>query len=245
MAYAGLETEQRLYAGLKDLGCTIVRNGNLDHQFKLDFVVVQLPGHPSFLSLGVQLTTRTGDLKKMEEFLKLHQGIRITDQVAYLELDPHVDLNYGGVLTTLAVLLDVKFGRSYQRHRILGARIYPDCTYSIYLLEHSIAQLRKVKIDQTDSDRPRVNGRSMVQEIKGRLETYHRGKRNGQIRTATDERFSFRLSEVTDQTLAAQLNSLPIINGNSRLNVPVVFINGGLTDNGKPEAKSICLSTHH
>src|SRR5438552_18831258 len=111
MAKTGLEMESRLCANLKEYGCFILKNGHFDHEYKLDFVVVRFPGHPTVLSLGVQFTTRTDNLEKIKQFVQIHQTIRVTDQVVYLELDPRLDLSRGGALAVFAVLLNLKFNQ--------------------------------------------------------------------------------------------------------------------------------------
>jgi len=245
MVKTGLEFEQKLCAKLNEYGCFIIKSKSLDHDFKLDFLLIRFPTSPTYVSLGVQVTCRVNAAEKVQEFLDLHKRVQVADQVVYLEFD-NVDLDQGGALSTLAVLLDVKLNQPYRRRRVLGARILPNNQFGVFQLENYIAQLRESKIDQVYSLQTQNNGSSPSQEIEGHIETFHRGKGEGKIRVANNGHFHFQIGEVVDQALLIQLKSLPIVNATTKLNPPirVNFTDGGFTKDQKPEAKYIHPCVH-
>jgi hypothetical protein len=139
----GLDAEDRICTKLEGFGCRIQRDPRLDHKHKLDFVITNYIDNPNFYSLGVQITTKLDLLEKQEEFLRANQASRVTTKALYLELSDKLDLDDGGALAVLAVILEFQFNRSYANVKLSAARIYEDLTYQFYDLGARVKQLRE------------------------------------------------------------------------------------------------------
>jgi hypothetical protein len=139
----GLDAEDRICTKLEGFGCRIQRDQRLDHKHKLDFVITNYIDNPNFYSLGVQITTKLDLFEKQEEFLRANQSSRVTTKALYLELSEKIDLDDGGALGVLAVILEFQFNRSYANIKIAAARIYDDLTYQFYDLAARVKQLRE------------------------------------------------------------------------------------------------------
>ncbi len=167
----GLDAEDRICTKLEGFGCRIQRDPRLDHKHKLDFVITNYIDNPNFYSFGVQITTKLDQLEKQEEFLKANQASRVTTKALYLELSDKVDLEDGGALAVLSVILDFQFNRSYSNVRLSAARIYDDLTYQFYDLAARVKQLHERadeqhwRIEQASPGAARSFGASSVTPI--------------------------------------------------------------------------------
>ena len=139
----GLDAEDRIVTKLEGFGCRIQRDPRLDHKHKLDFVITNYIDNPNFYSFGVQITTKLDQLEKQEEFLRANQASRVTTKALYLELSDKLDLEDGGALAVLSVILDFQFNRSYVNVRLSAARVYEDMTYQFYDLPARVKQLHE------------------------------------------------------------------------------------------------------
>ncbi len=139
----GLDAEDRICTKLEGFGCRIQRDPRLDHKHKLDFVITNYIDNPNFYSLGVQITTKLDLLDKQEEFLRANHSSRVTTKALYLELSDKLDLDDGGALAVLSVILEFQFNRSYASVKISAGRIYEDMTYQFYDLPARVKQLRE------------------------------------------------------------------------------------------------------
>ncbi|HZS05952.1 MAG TPA: hypothetical protein VFD58_14030 [Blastocatellia bacterium] len=139
----GLELEDRLKTILERIGCAITEDPDLDHAWKIDFVVTRFPQIPSIFAMGVQVTARPDDLPKMEEFLRIHQYNRIAEKVMYMEFDKYADLDKGGGFAALAAMLDYRLNTYWRNTPILGIRINNDLSITTFNLQERISELRR------------------------------------------------------------------------------------------------------
>lgn len=243
---AGLEAEDRLRTKLQTYGCTVTDDLDLDHQYKIDFAITRFPEQPSFFSVGVQVTTKLEDADKLESFFKLHERVRVTDKIIYLEIGQQVDLDRGGALSVFAAILEVQLNAQYRDLRIVGVRVLTDLTYEVFEIPQLISKLRQRRSAQSPKATPQARPQtpaadiSIGQKLEGRIESYHRTRGFGFIR-ARGRRFYFHVSQVADAALTAQLNALPRSEKIATLDVPVDFVNAGQTgkDPKTPEAREV------
>jgi hypothetical protein len=140
---SGLEIEDRLKTILERIGCVITEDTDLDHAWKIDFVVTRFPQIPSIFALGVQVTARIDDLPKLEEFLRIHQYNRIAEKVIYLEFDKYADLDKGGGFAAFAAMMDYRLNTHWRNTPIMGVRINNDLSITSFNLQDRISELRR------------------------------------------------------------------------------------------------------
>ncbi|HWQ36722.1 MAG TPA: hypothetical protein VNQ79_28075 [Blastocatellia bacterium] len=145
----GLEIEDRLKTILERIGCTLTEDPDLDHAWKIDFVVTRFPQIPSIFAMGVQVTSRPDDLPKLEEFLRIHQYNRIAEKVMYLEFDKYADLDRGGGYAAFAAMLDYRLNTCWRNTPIIGIRINNDLSITTFNLQERISELRKKQAPHT------------------------------------------------------------------------------------------------
>lgn len=257
----GLDAEDRICTKLEGFGCRVQRDPRLDHKHKLDFVITNYIDNPNFYSFGVQITTKLDQLEKQDEFLKANQASRVTTKALYLELGERVDLDDGGALAVLSVILDFQFNRTYLNVRLAAARIYDDLTYQFYDLSARVKQLHERQDEQQAKlepmpARPAVNagpipvvipmpGPSMsatafagarvpasAQEVLGVVQSYVRQGGHGVIQGPAEDRYFFHISHVNDEELRNYLNNLPYSTLPAQLEISTVFHNAGFTKPG-------------
>jgi hypothetical protein len=130
---------------LKDYGCEIATNSDLNHKQKLDFVVLHLPYNLSYrCPIGVQVTGYPDQGDKMNEFFQINKNSLVVDKVLYMEFDPKVDLENGGGTAALYSIADIAYNRSNQS-KVGAVRIFDDLTYEFFNIEERIASLRAAK----------------------------------------------------------------------------------------------------
>jgi len=141
----GLDAEDRIVSKLRSFGCDIKTDPQLDHQQKLDFVILKFPEVPTFFSIGVQVTSNCDNVEKMELFLKVQSNSKVTQKAAFLELADNVDLESGGAMTAFVALAASQLDRSLSENRIIGIRIHPDCTFQFFNLSERLRQLKQTR----------------------------------------------------------------------------------------------------
>jgi cold shock CspA family protein len=128
----GNQLEDRIIAALEANGCLLERkNQILDHEHKIDFVVIRFPENPRYFSLGVQLTSRLNDSEKLREFNDINSRHQVTDKVVYLEISESVNLERGGVAAVLSALMGFQFDAIYKKLKIGVITIEDDLSYGI------------------------------------------------------------------------------------------------------------------
>lgn len=242
----GFDAEDRVCSQLQACGCTIQKDQTLDHQHKLDVVVIRFPDNPAFYSLGIQITTNLDEVEKQDEFARINTNSRVTQKSLYLELSPKVDLEAGGGLAVLATLMEFQFNRAYANERLGAVRIYDDLTYQFYDLPARVRQLRQKALEQTRATQvpgaPRAaagNGHDGT-SITGILHTYLPHKRCGFIEAEPEGTFYLYIDSVVDPALRGELESLPDTGAPTHIEIPIHFVNAGKTrdDARYPEAKN-------
>ena len=151
----GLEIEDWLKTILERAGCAITEDADLDHAWKIDFVVTRFPQIPSIFAMGIQVTSRPDDLAKMEEFLRIHQYNRIAEKVMYLEFDNYADLDKGGGFAAMAAMMDYRLNTHWRNTPIIGIRINNDLTISTFNLQERISELRRKQSQTHQPSAPR------------------------------------------------------------------------------------------
>jgi hypothetical protein len=139
----GLELEDRLKTILERIGCSITEDTELDHAWKIDFVVTRFPQIPSVFAMGVQVTARPDDLPKLEEFHRIHQYNRIAEKIMYLEFDKYADLDKGGGMAAFAAMLDYRLNTYWRNTPIIGIRVNNDLSITTFNLQERISELRR------------------------------------------------------------------------------------------------------
>lgn len=257
----GLDAEDRIVTKLEGFGCRVQRDPRLDHKHKLDFVITNYIDNPNFYSLGVQITTKLDVVEKQEEFLRANHGSRVTAKALYLELWDKIDLDDGGALAVLAVVLEFQFNRSYANVKIAAARIYEDLTYQFYDLNARVKQLRD-RYDEQQWKRELSGGSFTVRDKfspgtpgpvavpspsapasapapgasdelrSGTIDSYVRQGGHGIIQGEQETRYFFHISHVSDEVLRDRLNALTYSSAPVHVDVSVDFVNAGFTKSG-------------
>src|SRR5262245_28999627 len=135
MSYsAGHHVEDRLTVRLQKLGCELTQSEELDHKYKLDFVITRFEGIAKMRPIGVQVTTRAGERDKIREFVSKQKTFEYVEKALYIELwndeiDQGVDrLVYASILVFL-------FSTEHAQVPYLGVRVRPNYTVEFFNLE--------------------------------------------------------------------------------------------------------------
>src|SRR5438105_13203585 len=87
MSYlSGHHVEDRLTVRLQKLGCELTQTEELNHKYKLDFVITRFDGIAKMRPIGIQVTTRAGDRDKIREFVGKQRTFAYVDKALYVEL---------------------------------------------------------------------------------------------------------------------------------------------------------------
>jgi hypothetical protein len=247
----GFDLEDRICSALEAYGCTIQKDLILDHQHKIDFVVIRFPDNPAFYAMGVQVTANLDAIDKQQSFIEANAGARVTPRSVYLELSENVDLEAGGCRLILTVLMQFQFDKAYANERIVGVRIHDDLTYQFYDLTGRVKQLRereeqrrKAQEAAVESARPRtplVSTAAAPGLMEGTLYAYLPHKRFGFIQTDGRGTFYIYIESIVDPALRAELESLPPTGFPAHVEIAVTFTDAGRTrpDAKYPEAKNV------
>lgn len=139
---AGFAFEDRLIAYLNSQQYEVARDRTLDHDYKIDFVIRRFPNNPKFHSMGVQVTTMTGNMQKLQEFVSVHTGeYKVVDKAIYLEVDGALDFEKGVGHLISAALSDFQFNSARLSETIVGIKINRDMTYTLYDVASMLANL--------------------------------------------------------------------------------------------------------
>lgn len=141
----GPDAEDRLRTLLEARGCRIEADQTLDHEYKLDFVIHRFQGITRFSpAIGVQFTSRAGDLTKQEQFLRVLQATEVVPRGVYIELaSDNVNLERGGAEIIYGALLAFSFGLQHREEKYVGLRIHPDYNFEFFDIECCTDELRR------------------------------------------------------------------------------------------------------
>src|SRR5438552_7417586 len=92
----GLAIEERIKWLLEYAGFTVQRDVSLDHENKVDLVIMAYPKNLRYSSVGVQVKTSLDDSHAQREFLEANQSETNIPKYLYLEIAYEVDLDAGG-----------------------------------------------------------------------------------------------------------------------------------------------------
>ena len=131
---SGQHIEDRLNVRLQKLGCELTQSEELNHKYKLDFIITRFDGIAKMRPIGIQVTTRPLDKEKMREFLAKQRQFEYVEKALYIELnnneiDQGIDrLVYGAIVYFL-------FSNSFAKVAYLGLRVRPNFTVDFFDLE--------------------------------------------------------------------------------------------------------------
>lgn len=243
----GIDAEERLITKLGNYGYKIDTDEQLDHEYKLDFVIHRFPECPRRYNIGIQLTTRRDDLAALREFTNIHlPHPPVTDKVIYLELE-EVDIENGGGQVVSAALIGCIFDQKYTDHKAIGVHIYTGLKYEIYDLQDKMAQFRTIPSMDRGSDLQREQVVKMVnRELEGYVNTYDPTKGYGFVLWEDNIEFFFHINSSEDPRLEDKLLSCvgeSADTGQLKVEPPiqVVFVNSGYKQGRSPTAIKLRL----
>ncbi len=92
--------------------------------------------------MGVQVTTMTGNMQKLQEFVSVHASeYKVVDKAVYLEVDGALDFEKGVGHLISAALSDFQFNSARLSETIAGIKINRDMTYTLYDVAAMLANL--------------------------------------------------------------------------------------------------------
>ena len=158
---AGFAFEDRLIAYLNSQQYEVVRDRTLDHDYKIDFVIRRFPNNPRFHSMGVQVTTMTGNMQKLQEFASVHASeYKVVDKAVYLEVDGALDFEKGVGHLISAALSDFQFNAARLSETIAGIKINRDMTYTLYDVSSMLSTLAQGEMRARTVSAASTNGTS-------------------------------------------------------------------------------------
>ena len=156
---AGFAFEDRLIAYLNSQQYEVVRDRTLDHDYKLDFVIRRFPNNPKFHSMGVQVTTMTGNMQKLQEFAQVHTSeYKVVEKAVYLEVEGALDFEKGVGHLISAALSDFQFNSARLGEALAGIKINRDMTYTLYDVASMLASLAQTEMRSRAVATPSANG---------------------------------------------------------------------------------------
>ena len=92
--------------------------------------------------MGVQVTTMTGNMQKLQEFVSVHASeYKVVDKAVYLEVDGALDFEKGVGHLISAALSDFQFNSARLSETIAGIKINRDMTYTLYDVSAMLSSL--------------------------------------------------------------------------------------------------------
>ncbi len=251
---AGFTLENHTISALeRHHGFRLDTNSQWDHKHKVDFIVYSIPGFRP-RPTGVQITQRVNAFEKMSEFLQAQEsGRSIVDRAIYIQVDPGVPLDEGGVDLVALVLRQFQADRQLQSSKVLGAHIYDDITYEFFDLKKAIASHVQ---HRTNSERPVVGttdgkqvkapeaasdvnldaealsralmGDKGSKEMRGILNTYRPSRGFGMATGRDGNSYFVHIYSIVDMDLRDRLSRY---SGEAPVNleIPISFVDGGKT----------------
>ncbi len=94
--------------------------------------------------MGVQVTTMTGNMQKLQEFVSVHASeYKVVDKAVYLEVDGALDFEKGVGHLISSALSDFQFNAARLSESIAGIKINRDMTYTLYDVALMLASLAR------------------------------------------------------------------------------------------------------
>lgn len=249
MAYiSGTHVEDRLIVRLQKLGCDLTQSEELNHKYKLDFIVTRFEGIAKMKPIGVQVTTKPGEREKMREFLARQKSFEYVDRALYLELQTS-EVEQGADRLVYSSLIQFIFSTTYTGTPFMGLRIRPNFTIEFFDLEAEIARLGQQAVAPVAVAEPKeasvaeANEPAVGAELRGFVRSI-RPQGFGFIDALPDGfTFFYPISKVEDDELRKELAGYQV-NGKKDLKIAVRFVNLGRTQDAKhPMAGKIVRDT--
>lgn len=202
----GIRTEHSIEAALNALGAKTVRTDELDHQYKIDFVVTHFEGVPRFLPIGVQVTTVRDNRSKMNEFVAKQRGV--VSRAVYLEIVGVEEEPWVGAVVYAALLVHANLKDA---PAVMGLRV-------------SCEGVEWFQVTTAKAVRGEL--------LHGTLQRIH-AKGYGFILAKTGETFFYHATDIDDPTLRDTLERLQKVSAPwSDVDVEVTFANNGYEREG-------------
>lgn len=244
MAYiSGTHVEDRLIVRLQKLGCDLTQSEELNHKYKLDFLVTQFQGIAKMKPIGVQVTTRPGDREKMREFLDRQKAYAYVDKALYLELHTS-EIEQGVDRLVYSSMITFIFSTTYTGTPYIGLKIKPNFTIEFFDLEAEIARLGQQAVAPVAAVGPEAGEPQQPVVGVGQTDPAVGAELRGFVRSIRKQGFGFidaepdgftffyPISKVEDDELRKELAEHQQA-GTQELRIPVRFVNLGRVREGK------------
>jgi hypothetical protein len=188
----------------------------------------------------------------MSEFLSAQTAPRpIVDRALYIEVDPSVPLDEGGVDLVALALKNFQADRKLQTQNVLGVRIYDDMTYEFFDLAEDIrksvdqktlqtvatkvvttekpqSSKQEIEIDSDALSRALLGDKSAGKEMRGILNSYRPSRGFGMATGHDGNSYFVHVYSIVDPDLKERLarysGETPV-----NLEMPIAFVDGGRT----------------
>jgi len=229
MAYiSGTHVEDRLVVRLQKLGCDLTQSEELNHKYKLDFVITRFEGIAKMKPIGVQVTTKPGDRDKMREFLSSQKTFEYVDRALYLELHSS-EVEQGVDRLVYSSLIQFVFSTTYTGTPYMGLRIRPNFTIEFFDLETELVRLGQEAVAPVVAAEPKEPARAPSEppvgtELRGFVQSI-RPQGFGFIDALPDGfTFFYPITKVEDDELRKELAEHQQSGGAKDLKIPVRFV---------------------
>ena len=217
---------QTLRNHFASVGARVDVNDEFKRLYNLDFVITGLENVHAHVNLGIHVTTTSDDLPRMQKFVAASQRAIVLKGL-YIEISDVV-LNSGGFLVAFGACLSYLFDRRNAQVKVLGMRIFEDCSYQFFELDDAMQRLERMHVDQD---------LAIGDEMHGRIIAYFTDKGFGFIQTEDDRKYFFHIANVVDDELRARLPAYVL--GEI---IGVEFQYGGNDGKKYPKAINVSLS---
>lgn len=132
--------EWDIYSSLRKSGFTVARSWDLDNLWKVDVLLLSIPGFPVLLQerIGIQVTISMNNNAKREDFFAhaaLHPDI---ERYLYLEIEPDTNLLEGGNAVLRSAIVEFATNRLLKKNRFGFVKIYKDLTYAFFVVPAAV-----------------------------------------------------------------------------------------------------------
>ncbi len=229
----GRDYEERLRTRL-GTWCDIAYDANMDYQYKIDFTITRFRDTFFTNPIGVQVTLKDDDVRKQDEFLRIHRTGRVVPRAVFIEIAPNADLDSAASIAYIA-LGNLTFFKNFRGKdiKVVGIRIDSD-SYEFFQLQENTQAIRTASL--TSRGLPEEN------RLAGEVIWYNADRGYGAIYCPTQSEEFYLHIYKTDDNLKYRLQSIA---GSGTCNpaIPVTFVDGGYREgHSKPQANYIRLA---
>jgi hypothetical protein len=245
--YGGLSLQTVIAGHLKNSNFRIQEEQDWDHEHKIDFVVTRFPSYPKATSIGVQVTSRRGDIGKLSEFVAKNDPasgrVTVANKALYLEIDEGVNPETGGAELVKNVLGAYQFDERFAQTPICAATIQaansgfsyqffdprgkPVQLPAVPLIDSPVRLKTPVRDLQAEVKRVEGAWRGGGIGIEGLLHTYKAEGGYGFIDGQDGSTYFVHATSIVDSVLLADLKALLKYAGTARVDYRVLFDDGG------------------